>query len=75
MHQVNLKEAATQLAALIDAAASGEKVVITRSDGASFQIVPLNTPKPYPKFGSGKGLVSMSDDFDAPLEAFEDYAP
>lgn len=75
MHQVNLKDAAAQLAVLIEAAASGEDVVITRSDGASFQIVPLNTTKPRPKFGSAKGFISMSDDFDAPLEAFEDYAP
>ncbi|HEY9655768.1 MAG TPA: DUF2281 domain-containing protein [Crinalium sp.] len=75
MHQVNLKDAATQLAALIEAVASGEEVVITRSDGASFQIVSLNTAKSRPEFGSAKGLVKMSDDFDAPLEAFEDYAP
>ena len=75
MHQVNLKDAAAQLAALIEAVASGEEVVITRSDGASFQIVSLNTAKPRPKFGSAKGLVRMSDDFDEPLEAFEDYAP
>jgi len=75
MHQVNLKDAATQLADLIEAAASGEEVVITRSDGASFQLVLLNTAKPRPKFGSAKGLVSLSKDFDTPLEDFEDYAP
>ncbi|PSB25720.1 type II toxin-antitoxin system Phd/YefM family antitoxin [Stenomitos frigidus] len=73
MHQVNLKEEASQLAALIEEVASGEEVVITRSDGTSFQIVQLNTAKPRPKFGSAKGLVSLSDDFDAPLEDFEDY--
>jgi hypothetical protein len=28
-----------------------------------------------PKFGSAKGLVKMSDDFDEQLEGFEDYAP
>lgn len=31
--------------------------------------------KPFPKFGSAKGLVKMSDDFDEPLEDFEEYAP
>ncbi len=74
MHQVNLKEAQTQLAELIEAAASGEEVVITRSDGTSFKIVPISTTKPRPKFGSAKGLVKMSDDFDEPLEDFEAYA-
>jgi hypothetical protein len=28
-----------------------------------------------PKFGSGKGLFKMSDDFDAPLEDFKEYMP
>lgn len=28
-----------------------------------------------PKFGSARGLVNMSDDFDEPLEDFEEYAP
>ncbi|OWY69130.1 prevent-host-death protein [cyanobacterium TDX16] len=67
MHQINLKEAETRLAELIEEAASGEEVVITRSDGKSFKIVPLGTIEAIPKFGSAKGLVKMSDDFDAPL--------
>jgi antitoxin (DNA-binding transcriptional repressor) of toxin-antitoxin stability system len=75
MYQINLKEAETQLAKLIEVAASGEEVVITRSDGASFKIVPVNLSKPRPKFGNAKGLIRMSDDFDDPLEDFEAYAP
>jgi antitoxin (DNA-binding transcriptional repressor) of toxin-antitoxin stability system len=75
MHQVNLQEAQTQLAALIEEAASGEEVVITRNDGASFKIVQISTVEAIPKFGSAKGLVKMSDDFDEPLEGFEEYAP
>ena len=75
MHQVNLQEAESQLAKLIEEAASGEEVVITRSDGASFKIVPISSTKPHPMFGSARGLVRMSDDFDDPLEDFKDYAP
>lgn len=75
MHQVNLKEAETQLALLVEAAAGGEEVIITRSDGASFKIVPVSAVGASPKFGSAKGLVRMSDDFDEPLEDFEEYAP
>ncbi|MBW4516970.1 MAG: type II toxin-antitoxin system prevent-host-death family antitoxin [Timaviella obliquedivisa GSE-PSE-MK23-08B] len=67
MHQVSLQEAGNQLAKLIEGAASGEEVVITRSDGAAFRIVPISSTKPRPTFGSAKGLVRMSDDFDAPL--------
>jgi prevent-host-death family protein len=75
MHQVNLQEAGTQLAKLIEAAANGEEVVITRSDGSAFRIVPISSTKPRPTFGSARGLVRMSDDFDDPLEDFKDYAP
>ncbi|NDJ22121.1 DUF2281 domain-containing protein [Nostoc sp. B(2019)] len=75
MHQVSLKEAETRLAELIEEAAGGEEVIIIRSDGTSFKIVPLSAVKATPKFGSAKGLVRISDDFDEPLEDFEEYAP
>ena len=74
MQQVNLKEAETRLAELIEAAAEGEEIII-RSGGVSFRIVPINPVRATAKFGSAKGLVKMSDDFDEPLEDFEDYAP
>ena len=74
IHQFNLKQAETQLAKPIEVAAGGEEVIITRSDGASFQIVPISIVGVIPKFGSAKGCVKMSDDFDNPLE-FEEYTP
>jgi antitoxin (DNA-binding transcriptional repressor) of toxin-antitoxin stability system len=67
MHQVYLKEAETQLAELIEEAASGEEVIIPLSDG-------VGAVEARPRFGSAKGLVKMSDDFDESLEGFEDYA-
>lgn len=67
IHQINLKEAQTPLAKLIKAAASGEEVMITRSDGTSLKDVPINLSKQPPRFGSAKGLIKMSNDFDEPL--------
>lgn len=61
------------LAELIAEAAHGEEVVITGKDGASVKLVPFAEARP--KFGSARGLVEMADDFDAPLEDFEDYGP
>jgi len=51
--------------------------VITRGDGASFKLVPLSKPKPkpHPTFGSAEGEIWMSEDFNAPLDDFEDYMP
>ena len=41
MIKVNLKEAEGDLEHLVDEAAGGEEVIITRRDGARFRIVPL----------------------------------
>lgn len=75
MEQVALKEAETRLAELISLSAKGEEVIITKDDGSGFKIIPLPYKKPYPKFGSAKGLLEMSDDFDEPVEGFEPYMP
>jgi len=75
MHTVGLKEAAGRLAELIDEVASGEEVVITRDDGATFKIIPVALMPPFPKFGSAQGQVKMREDFDEPLEDFQAYAP
>ena len=73
MHKVDLKEAEGKLAELINEAAGGEEVVITRGDGASFKIMPLAGL--HPKFGSAKGLIEIFEDFDDAIEDFEAYAP
>jgi prevent-host-death family protein len=75
MPKVSLQEAEKQLRHLIDEAEQGEEVVITRGDGASFKLVPLSKVKPRPTFGSAKGEVWMSEDFDESLDDFDDYMP
>ena len=75
MQQIALKDAETRLIELIGMAEVGEEVIIAKEDGSTFKIVPVLSTKPYPKFGSAKGLIEMSDDFDDPLEDFEDYMP
>jgi antitoxin (DNA-binding transcriptional repressor) of toxin-antitoxin stability system len=73
MHQVNLEEAKTKLHDLIDAAVGGEEVIIAKDPQHLVKLVPVLTAKPRPQFGSAKGLITMSDDFDEPLEDFEEY--
>lgn len=75
MYTLGLQEAAERLAELIDEVASGEEVVITREDGAAFKIIPVALLPPSPKFGSAKGRVKMTEDFDEPLEDFQAYEP
>ncbi len=73
MHQVNVEEAKTRLPDLIDAAVGGEEIVITRDDQPVVRLVPVARAESRPRFGSAEGMVAMSDDFDAPLEDFDEY--
>ena len=74
-YQVKLDEAKVRLLDLVEAAIGGEDVFILKDDHSVVQLVPIESPKRYPQFGSAKGLVSMSEDFDAPIEDFSEYTP
>jgi antitoxin (DNA-binding transcriptional repressor) of toxin-antitoxin stability system len=74
MEPVTIEEAKDRLADLVQAALRGETVSIMTDDYQSVQLVPRVTPSPpRRKFGSAKGLIKMSDDFDAPLADFDEY--
>ncbi len=73
MQEINLAEASKNLPELIEAAINGEEVVITKDEQAVVKLTPVSPVKRRPLFGSAKGLITMSDDFDEPLEDFKDY--
>ena len=66
-------EAPQRLLDLIQAAEQGEEVIITKNQQPVIQLVPITAKQPHPRFGSARGQVTMSDDFDAPLEDFREY--
>jgi antitoxin (DNA-binding transcriptional repressor) of toxin-antitoxin stability system len=72
MHTILVEEAQSRLADLIREAAAGEDVVIARPDGTAVRLVPVEATG-VPRFGSARGLFTMADDFDAPLEDFAPY--
>ena len=72
MTPISVEEAQDRLPELMDEAAGGEEVVISRADGSAFRLVPVEMA-PRPRFGSARGLFTMADDFDAPLEDFREY--
>jgi antitoxin (DNA-binding transcriptional repressor) of toxin-antitoxin stability system len=74
MYHVKLDEATTQLPNLVAAAAQGEEVMII-GDQHTVQLVPVPQTNKRRQFGSAKGLISMADDFDAPLDDFREYMP
>jgi prevent-host-death family protein len=71
MMHVSLEIAQRDLPDLIESVRMGEQVLITKDDKPVAQLVPISESKGTPKFGSAKGAVFMSDDFDAPISDFE----
>jgi antitoxin (DNA-binding transcriptional repressor) of toxin-antitoxin stability system len=73
MQQVSLNDAQKHLLTLVDAALQGETILIVRDDQHTVQLVPIMPGKSVRKAGSAKGLISIAEDFDAPLPDFGEY--
>ncbi len=70
MTKLDINQAKSNLSKLLDLAIKGEEIVITQDDKPVAKISPI---KRSLKRGSAKGKIWMSDDFDEPLENFEEY--
>ena len=64
---VSLYDAKTHLSSLVERAASGEEIVISKSGKPKARLVPLDDVRPLRRPGRGRGKWKVSDDFDAPL--------
>ena len=80
MIQVTVTEAQQRLPELLALAQSGESVEIRPDSGRSCVLIDLLKHENgnegwagYPKAGSCKGKIWMSDDFDAPLEELREH--
>ena len=73
MHQANIHEAKTNLSKLIQEALNGEEVVIAKGNKPVVKLVTLQQQKVKRQLGLAKGKVTMTDDFDAPLDDFTAY--
>ncbi|QKQ76980.1 type II toxin-antitoxin system Phd/YefM family antitoxin [Nostoc sp. TCL240-02] len=73
MQQITLAKASRNLADLIEAALSGEEIIIIKDNQPVVKLIPVSPVKRPRQPGSAKGLITISDDFDAPLEEFKEY--
>ena len=67
MKPVNIYEAKTRLSQLVDRAAAGTDVIISRSGRPVARLTALEKPGTGIRYGVLKGKVRVTDDFDAPL--------
>jgi antitoxin (DNA-binding transcriptional repressor) of toxin-antitoxin stability system len=72
MDTMPMTEAQARLPELITKAIEGEDIVIAVDASRAIRLVPV-TLSERPRFGSGRGMFVMADDFDAPLEEVQAY--
>ncbi|HEX8681007.1 MAG TPA: DUF2281 domain-containing protein [Ardenticatenaceae bacterium] len=73
MSRIELAQVQEHLLELVEQAIEGEEEVITKDNQPLVKLVPALERRRQRQFGSAKGLIEMSEDFDEPLEDFKDY--
>jgi len=65
----NLYEAKTSLSRLVDRAAKGEEIILSKAGKPLAKLVPYEPPAGPRQPGGWEGRIRISEDFDAPLPA------
>lgn len=74
MQTIDINQALPQINKLLEIASTGEEIIITKNNQPMVKLVSIEPPiRRSPLFGSDKDVISISDDFDEPLEDFKDY--
>lgn len=76
MARKEIDVAQAQLTDALAAVENGEEVVLVKDGQPVARLVPVEEPAALlgpRKAGSARGLFTVPDDFDAPLEDFRDY--
>lgn len=74
MYEVSVEKTdAIKLPDLIASVVEGEEIIFTRNNLPIAKLVAVRQEKPRPQFGSAKGLFVIAEDFDQPLEDFDEY--
>jgi antitoxin (DNA-binding transcriptional repressor) of toxin-antitoxin stability system len=68
---IDIDQVESQLESLLQAALSGDEVIITQNNQPILKLVRFEQSKKRRQSGSAKGLIWMSPDFDQPLENFD----
>lgn len=66
MDQVSLHEAGANISDLVERAAAGEEIVISRNGVPRAKLVPVTRPTGRRQPAGALGVTRIADDFDAP---------
>jgi prevent-host-death family protein len=70
---VNMHDAKSSLSRLVERAASGEEILIAKHGKPVARLTRIPAERKEIPWDIYKGKITMSDDFDAPLEEMKDY--
>ena len=73
MQNVDISQAKQHLSELVEKTICGAEIIITKGGQPVAKIVGIPKRRKQRKFGSAKGLIKISEDFDKPLEDFKEY--
>lgn len=74
MYEVRIeKTQSVELHDLIDSVVNGEEVIFTQDDLPVAKLIAVQNGKPRPQFGSASGMFVLANDFNEPLEDFDEY--
>ncbi|MDD4355897.1 MAG: type II toxin-antitoxin system prevent-host-death family antitoxin [Smithellaceae bacterium] len=74
MQAIDINQAVQHLPELVEQTISGDDIVITKEGHPVVKLVAICVkPTHQRKFGTAKGLIKISDDFDATLNDFKEY--
>ncbi len=71
---VNQLTTQQQVLKLIESILRGQSIMLMQDQKPIAEVIPIEQAEPkYRQAGTMKGMIWMSDDFDAPLEDFKEY--
>jgi prevent-host-death family protein len=73
MQNIDINQARQHFPELVEKSILGNEIIITRKGLPIAKIIGILKHKKQRQFGTAKGLIKMSDDFDKPLEDFKEY--
>lgn len=73
MQNIDINQAKKRLPELVEKTISGDEIIITKSGQPIAKLVGIPKRDEQRQFGTAKGLIKISDDFDKPLEDFQEY--
>jgi len=73
MQDIDVDQARQHLPELVEQATHGEGVVITKGGQPIARLIPITKGKKLRQFGSARGFIKISGDFNEPPENFRNY--